>query len=498
MPTLSPLLIGAARPRVELAPPSSGSLGDVAVALSTRAGLTPEPWQANGLRVMMSTRPDGQWAAYEYAEWVARQQGKTGGLLTPRALAGFLVLGEQLVMWSAHLYATAMESFILARGLLRNLGEAAGPNLIDIDGVLVKVNNTNGEEGFERLDTGARWRYLARSKASGRGFTGDVNIIDEAFAYTEAQRAAMQPTTTARPNPQIVYASTPPLDRWSGEVMFGLRRRALAGDATDLGYRDWGDARDLDALMAMSEEKRAAILDDRDLWARTCPALGRGRVTEESIARLRRSLTDIDFARELGGMWPLPAEDAGGKIPPAVWAALVDEASQIVGRPVFAIEASRDRSTASILAAGRREDGLAHVELVDDRPGAGMAWVVDEAVELDRKHDPLAWMVDPAGPAGALIADLEARGLEVTTVTGREYTQACGEFLDRVMAGTARHLGQPPLDEAIRGARARDVGDGAWAWARKDSPVDVARVCGATLALHGLLVSAAAGPSLWL
>jgi hypothetical protein len=116
--------------------------------------------------------PDGLWACFEYCELVARQNGK-GAILEARALAGFLLLGEALIMWSAHEYKTAMEAFRRVRTLLRTLGTPINDNLILLDGVYIKVSNTNGDEGFERLDTEQRIKFIARSKGSGRGFTGD-------------------------------------------------------------------------------------------------------------------------------------------------------------------------------------------------------------------------------------------------------------------------------------------------------------------------------------
>jgi hypothetical protein len=487
--TSYPSLIGAERPRVEVRPPSSDTLGDVAVELSTRAGLAPEPWQAEGLRLMMSLRPDGKWTAYEYAELLARQNGKTGGLLAPRALTGLLVLDERLIMWSAHLYATAMESFRLVRSMLMRLGEVTGPNLIDVDGIPIKVSNTNGDEGFERLDTGARLKFLARSKSSGRGFTGDCNLLDEAFAFTRAQQSALMPTMTAVPNAQVVYASTPPLDRWSGEVLFGLRKRAESGGDGALAWRDWGLDTSLDDLERMDVDERTTFLDDRGKWAATNPALGRGRVTEESLLRNRRALSDEDFARECLGMWPVPAADAGGEIPPASWRAVADAGSQFEGRPAFGIDVPDDRTGASIELAARRADGRMHVEVFDDR--AGIGWVVERCVELSSKADPIAFAVDPTSPAGSLVTEMRSRGLNVVEVTGREYVQACGEFFDAVIEDRVRHRDQAQLNRAASVAKRRDVGDGAWAWARRRSGADIRAIVGATLAYHVFLAEEA-------
>jgi len=145
----SPLgsLRGATRPRVEVAPatPIAYSLGPEAVELARRAGLELDPWQVDGLDLMLSVRPDGLWACSEYGEICSRQNGKTTGLFSPRALAGMFLLKEKLIMWSAHEYKTAMESFRQFKTMLLRLGTETRPNLIHVDGVPVKVSNTNGE-----------------------------------------------------------------------------------------------------------------------------------------------------------------------------------------------------------------------------------------------------------------------------------------------------------------------------------------------------------------
>jgi hypothetical protein len=464
------------------------SFGDEAAALAAAAGLVLEPWQAVGLRSMLSVRADGKWAAFEYGEICARQNGKTA-LFMARALAGLLLLGEQLVVWSAHEYKTAMRSFLDLRNLLYTLGERVRDNVVAIDGIEVKVNNTNGEESFERLDTGAQIKLVARSKGSGRGFSIDCLLIDEAFAFTRAQQSALMPTLSARPNPQICYASSPPLDRWSGEPLFALRARAEAGGDGALGWRDWGIGGDLDELARMDVEARCVVLDDRERWAVSNPALGRGRVSEESILRNRRTLSDEDFAREVLGVWPVPASEAGGEIPPASWRAAADGGSVFEGPPALAVDASDDRTGATVLLAARRSDGRAHIEVFDDRPGLG--WVVDRLVELHGKSEAPVFALDPTSPAGPFALELRARGLTVHEVTGREYVQACGEFFDAVIDDRLRHRDQPQLNRAVAVAKRRDVGDGAWAWARRRSGADIRSVVAATLAHHALVVQEA-------
>ena len=64
-----------------------------------------------------------------------------------------------------------------------------------------------GAESIE-LKNGKRLRFIARTGGSGRGFTADLVILDEAYALGDAEMAALLPTLSARPNPQIWYTST--------------------------------------------------------------------------------------------------------------------------------------------------------------------------------------------------------------------------------------------------------------------------------------------------
>lgn len=483
----SPLgsLLGAARPRVEHRPPTiAGSFGPEAVELAGLAGLQLEDWQVAGLELMLSTRPDGKWACREYGEMLGRQQGKTTGLGAPRALAGLLLLGEELIMWSSHEYKTSIEAFLRVRTALSRLGEPAGQNLIALDDgrVTVKVNNTNGEEGFA-LSTGQRLRFVARSKGSGRGFSGDCNIIDEAFAYERIHQSALAPTMSARPNPQSVYLSSPPLNGMSGEVLYALSQRATEGDDR-LGWRDWGLATLLDDVEAMTGRQRKAFLDDRANWTATLPALGKGRVTEEAIDQLRRELDDRDFAREMLGCWPRQVIAKGSNvIDPDVWQSCADSDSRPGDVLVFGIDASPGGRSAAIASSGRREDGRLHTKIVDYRNGTG--WVVERVKDLVARFGPRKVLLHPGGPAGALIADLAEAGVELELIGGQEMAQACGALTNDLVEDRLRHCDQDALNDAVAQATARTSVDGTWKWDRKDSSGDICPLVAVTAAAHG-------------
>jgi hypothetical protein len=474
---------GARRPRVELAPHSAYTLGPEACELAERAGLTPDPWQADAIDLLLSCREDGKWACFEYGEILARQNGK-GALLEIRVLAGFLLLGEELIMWSAHEYKTAMEAFRRFRTLLRRLGKLVNPNnenLLDVGGVLIKISNTNGEESFERLDTGARVKFVARSKGSGRGFSGDLIIIDESFAYTLLQQEALMPALAARPNPQIIYTSSPPLDGISGEVMFNLKKRADAGGDDSLGWRDWGIEGDLDHLDQVD-------LDDRRLWAASNPALGM-RLTEETILRERRSMGDAGFARERLCMWPQMSR-GGLVLDPAVWAGMADAESRRSGGVAIGVDLSPLRDYGAVCVYGLRGDELGHVQLADYRPGS--KWLVPRLLELRDALGPVAiamgrgthaFLETELDKAGFVKPeDPEAPGVGDLAVTGPvDMAAAAGQLLEAVREESFRYVPNRHLDSAVAGAKTRATGD-TIAWTVKGAECDISPLVAMTLA----------------
>jgi hypothetical protein len=494
------LLLGARKPRVELYPPHERTFGPAAVDLTRRAGQDLDDWQGDSLDLMLALRSDDKWACPEFAEWVSRQNGK-GGIGEARVLAGFFIVHEKLMLWSAHEVKTALEAFRRVEDLLYGLGRPGGKNLIIVENmpvqvrnadgrlvtelrdVPVKVSNTNGKESFERLDTRQRLMFIARSKGSGRGFSGDLNMIDEAFAYTLEQQAALMPTLSARRNPQLVYLSSPPLDGESGFVMFNLRERAEAGGDESLGYRDWGLAGHLSNLKVID-------LGDRQSWAAANPALGI-RIAEESVAREFRAMSAEDFARERLGIWPRRIAGEGGVIDAQLWAQLIDETSRRDGDVALAVDVTPLRDHASISIYGLRADGIGHVQTVTY--GEGVDWLVPKLVELKRVLDPVAIGLDVKGGAGSLLGELEAVGIrppedaefpargDLAVPMAHEVAQATGQFIDAVREQRLRHVGQAELTSAVANAKTRPLMD-AVAWGRKQSDVDISPLVSATLA----------------
>lgn len=459
---------GAQRPRHLSLPPRTSSAGQEAVELAALAGLVLDPWEAFVLEHALAEREDGRWAAFEVGVVVPRQNGK-GAILEARELAGLFLLRERLIIHSAHQFDTSLEAFRRLLTLIEDTPE--------LDRRVKRTSKSHGEEGIE-LKGGSRIRFRTRTKGGGRGFTSDCLILDEAMILPEFSHGALLPTLSARPNPQVWYTGSA-VDQTvheDGVVLARIRERGIAGGAEALAYFEWSvDGRDPDAV---TEE----LASDESAWAQANPGLGI-RISAEHIGYELRSMDKRTFAVERLGIGDWPSLEQQETIALSLWDELADRLSRPNDPVGLAFDITPDRSRGAIGAAGRREDGLAHVEVIEERRGAG--WIPGRLVELAERHRVGAIVCDASGPAASLIQSLEDAGLEVTTVTAREHAQACGRLYDAVHEKTLRHLGTSELRDAVRGAATRSLGD-AWAWSRKSSSVNIAPLVACTLALWAL------------
>ncbi len=466
-----PVVQGLQLPRVENIPPYVTSSGDEAVELAAMAGLDLDPWQQHVLRNSLGERADGKWAAFEVGLVVSRQNGK-GSILEARELAGLFLLGERLIVHSAHRFDTSLEAF----QRLLNLIEAAP----ELSRRVKRVSRSHGEEGIE-LDNGQRIRFRTRTAGGGRGFTADCIILDEAMVIPDAMLRALLPTLSARANPQIWYTGSA-VDQENDEhgvVLSRIRERGMSGDDKSLAYFEWSAETPLEKLSP-------AVANDPILWAQANPAMGY-RISSEYISNEYASMYgDRGFWIErLGvGDWPKTAPGGVRMISTDDWDACLD-VSSVPNDPVcFAFDITPDRSAACIAVAGHREDGLPHIEVVEHRRGT--RWIGERLEELKTKHRIKTIYCDAYGPAGSMLPELERRRIDVTTLNAKEVAQACGIFYDSIAdSHTLRHLGTPELNSAVAGAITRPLGD-AWAWSRKSSSVDISPLVATTVALWGL------------
>lgn len=467
---------GVQTPRVAKFPDYSTSAGQEFVDLAASAGLVLDPWQQYVLVHGLGERPDGRCAATKCSVWVPRQNGK-GAIIEALELGWLFLTRERLILHSAHEFKTSSEAFIRLKELIQSTP--------DLDRRVNRIREANGEQGIEltRSAGGGRLRFVARSRGSGRGFSGRKNILDEAQEITTQQNAAMMPTLSAQPDPQAWYFGTPPEDATAW--CYGLKEDGEAG-AARVAHFDWGA--DLDPTDPQ-DVRRAAR--DRDLWFQCNPSMGI-RIAEETVEDEAKPSGLADrFVIERLGAWYPRAVGGSTVLDLARWEELKDPGSRREGAVAFAVDITPSRDWASIAAYGLRADGLGHAEVVDHR--AGTDWLVERLVQLAERWNPVAIGLDTKGPAGSLLVDLEKAGIEPPEDTdepaygqlaiprAQDVAAGCGQLVDAVRQGTLRHIGQELLETAITGAKTRPLGD-AWAWGRRLSTVDISPLVSVTLA----------------
>lgn len=451
-------------PRVRLAPRGASSDdGSDAVFLADRYGLTPDDWQEDILDCWLCRRRDGRWAAATCGLAVPRQNGKNA-VLEVRELFGMVMLGEKF-LHTAHEVKTARKAFLRIASFFENPREYP-----ELAALVKEIRKTNGQEAVV-LTNGGSIEFIARSKGSGRGFTVDVLVCDEAQDLTDEELAALLPTISAAPqrNPQVILTGTPPdpEKNQTGEVFRRVRADGEAKRDARLCWIDFG-----------VEDGPLPDVDDEASWFQVNPALG-GRLNIAEVERERKLMSPETFARERLGWWGDPEADMSGAFPVGAWA---NARSEEQPEPsVIGVAVSFDQSFGSIAAAGSVGE-LVHVGAVDRRPGT--AWLVAETLRIQREHG-CAVVIDEKGPGADLIPVLEDAGVRLIKAKLSDYLDACASFYRGIQERTATHGDTDELNAAVAGAQKRTVGD-RWAWGRRASITDVSMLEAATLAAWGV------------
>jgi phage terminase large subunit-like protein len=426
-------------------------------------GIRFESWQDGLGRITLGKRSDGKYAATVggVVLSIPRQVGKTffvGALM----MALCILFPGYTVLWTAHRTRTTTKTFQSLQRMAKRKKVAP---------YIRHVRMANGEQEIA-FKNGSMILFGAREQGFGRGFDEvDAEIFDEAQILTDKALEDMVAATNQSRHPHgalLFFMGTPPRPVDPGEVFAFKRAQALSGKSQDIVY------------VEMSADV-GADPDDQKQWAIANPSFPEFTPLE-SMLRMRENLPSADsWLREGLGIW-----DADGSAALlASWGACLDPMSAAVCEPVFAVDVSPKSRSGSIVAVTRRPDGRLHVELV--RYDLGTDWIVDECRALDSKNDPLAWIIDPSGSAGALLPDLAVEGIAPIEVTARQMGQACEAFVRTAADVGLAHLGDPAFEAAIKGAVPRNIGDGLWAWSRRKS-ADICPLVAATIALWGFSV----------
>lgn len=450
---------GAQEPRVRLVPKAhSIERAEDAIFLSSGYGLTPFPWQSLVVESFLGTKRDGKWSASRCGLAVPRQNGKNS-VIEIVELYLMVELGYK-ILHTAHEVKTARKAFMRLASFFEN--ERQYPELA---AMCREIRRTNGQEAIS-LTNGASIEFIARSKGSGRGFTVDCIVLDEAQELSEEAMAALRPTISAAPHgdPKIIFTGTPPAPSMDGAYWTRIRNAGIAGKDKRLAWLEWSP-------------KPGVDLDSDEAVTDTNPSYG-AILQAEVVADERADMDDVTYARERLGMWD--SEDDLRVIPHDRWLERATDSPETVGPVVFAVDASPKLDFVSIVAA-RRGPTSTHVEVVAEGSAkAGTQWIVDWLADPKRRNRPV--VVDEYSPAAFVIPDLRAKGIKVQASNTKMLTTWCAQFLNAVVEGGMTHFDQVQLNRAVAGASKRNIADGQWAWNRKQHDINITPLVAATLA----------------
>ena len=347
------LLLGSQEPCVRIAPVYNETDGLDAERILKSGGLILDPWQSLVLCDWMALDRSGKWLCRTCGGSVPRQNGKTG-VVEARAEAGMILYNEQ-VIYTAHLQKTATETFEEMASFFDT------PKLRKF---LKDIKTALGREQII-LKSGARVKFLARTRNGGRGQHGDLLIFDEAQELSIEAQASFIPAISASVNPQTVYVGTPPDPSSDGTVFRGIRGKAIDGKTNSTAWFEYS-------------VEEIGDVTNRDRWAETNPALGR-RILQTTIEGELEQMPADTFARERLGWWtPVVEHKVEYAIPKDTWDACRSTEPKPEGKTAYGVKFSADGSMVALCGAVIPDNGPARISLIDMRPtGHGIRWLAD-------------------------------------------------------------------------------------------------------------------------
>lgn len=394
-------------------------------------------WQEGISRLALGKRADGKYACTVDGITISipRQVGKT-------FLVGSLIIALCLeypglqVVWTAHHLRTSSKTFKSMQGMVKR--RKVSPHLKNI-------RVANGEQEIEFTNDSIVY-FGARAQGFGRGFDEiDVMVFDEAQILTEKALEDMVAATNQARHPHgalLFFMGTPPRPSDPSEMFTNKRRKALKGELTNGIYVEGSADEDGD-------------LDDPEQW-RIANFSYPDRTPHESMLRLRANLPSDDAWRREGlGVWD-DFESTQRPIDLATWARLATQDAP--GEPAgLGIASDVDQIWLSLGASsGAVPTHLGSVLRV--RADRSRAEFVAEVKRIQSERDcPVA--IDPKGPAGFLVEDLEAADVDLTKASMDDFVQACADMRAATSLDQVVHGDYPDLNAAVSAAGWRTAGD---------------------------------------
>lgn len=466
-----------------------GSFADDVGEVAANLGRPLEPEQHLAVDALTAYGRGGRFLTIEAGIEGPRQStGKTGAVMLPIMLWTCLT-DPDLVTWTSQLADTHLGSF---RGLAGHGPKDDGGLINSCEWLRRRVKSISWENSAESVTftNGTELAFRCRS-GKRRGKSGNTNLADEALFLDAEAMGAMLPTLATRSmfgNARQYYASSAPKAGTESAYLRSLLRRARAGDPTLtwVAWRapgSWANpgCANPDCTHEVGAQTGCA-LDDEALYAAANILLGR-RVSMAFLRTMRNSLTPLEFGREFYG-WG-EGDDA---VDIETWRSLGDPGSKPQRRPAaLAVDVAAKGRAAAVVVAGRRPDGLVHVEILEHAKGT--AWVPEylRGLQRDAFRGVKVRHLGGRAPVMALVRRMLAAGVQLEPMSDVEFAAASGGIVQLVADRGIRHLDEARLTSAFAAAVLTDSGDGGVVMSLKGSTGDISPARAAAIAVHDLV-----------
>lgn len=448
-------------PTIEVKVPCIGNDCLDAIDLLSEAGYELMDWQKYLLEAWMGYKADGRWAAKTCANQTPRQNGKTL-VICARALAEMLFYGGT-VLYTSQLQKTSTETFremsdILAKTKLKKY---LAPN---------GIKTALGREEIV-LKSGARMKFIARTRNGGDGQHGSLLIFDEAQALDpqsqESFKYAISACRTKRRG-QTIYNGTPPKDGDYGLLFEGIRNRAVEGVSKITAWTEW----------SAGYGGRCPDVNDRALWERVNPSWGILIMEEDTESELEDTTDPEKFAHQRLGWWT-GQRAAQTLIGEEEWAALEAEAPDTWDKLAYGIKLSSDGAVVA-LSVAVVSNGVGHVEFIRQEPlSSGIGWLVEWIMDPERQRQVAVVAIDGKSGADDLARRLYAAGMNRNAVivsTPEFAVNSAAMMVNSVADGIVTHYPDETIDASATKSVRRKIGSsGAFGFGGENSePIESA------------------------
>ena len=468
----SDILQGVQTPTISVIPEHSYSLLDECLETNALGGLNPFEWQANVLYGWLTCNSLGKWAASTGGLSVPRQNGKSLGVVAARCNYGLLILQEEII-YTAHLQKTATETF---EGIASFFADTP-----KINKHVKAIREALGRESIV-LKSGARIKFLARTRAGGRGQHGSLLIYDEAQELDSSQQASFKFAISASPNPQTLYLGTPPDENTPAVVFRRIRKRAIAGDTKKSAYFEWG----VDHLPDFVEASNPS------LWEITNPSLGL-TIMPETIESELEDTDLLDFSRERLGWWD-EKDNPNAVFSKSEWSACEIEKlpsktdDEIV---CLGIKFTPDGSHVAVSVAIKQGTETYIEGVFYESMDKGTSWLAEWI--NNRKSTIAEVWIDGKVHSSALYKKIKDGGFQekaIRILGTRDVTDSSAIFYDAVTEEKVLHAPQELMDESATKAQKRFIGDkNSGGWGFGDGTVSCAPIESASFAYMAVITT---------